>query len=92
MVCEEHDIATRCPHVHNVCPMLHIVSGEVKLKEPMVVFAVILNEHKIMHIPFQAYGWEQGEIAHTLMVGLPSFCCKKVGMCTGDFWDFPMLY
>jgi hypothetical protein len=35
--------------------MSHIVSGEVKPKEPVVVYAVILKEHKIMRVPFQAY-------------------------------------
>jgi hypothetical protein len=38
-----------------VCPMLHIVSGEVKPKELVVVYAVILKEHEIMCVPFQAY-------------------------------------
>ena len=28
----------------------------------------------------------------TLIAGLPSFFCKKVGMCTEHFCDFPMLY
>jgi hypothetical protein len=56
MVCEEHDIAMRRSRIHDICPTSHIVSGEVKLKEPMVVYAVILNEHEIMRIPFQAYG------------------------------------
>ena len=28
----------------------------------------------------------------TLIVGSPCFFCRKVGMCTGHFCDFPMLY
>ena len=28
----------------------------------------------------------------TLIAGSPSFFCRNVGMCTGNFCDFPMLY
>ena len=32
------------------------------------------------------------DMVFTLTAGSPSLFCRKVGMCTGKFCDFPMLY
>ena len=48
-------------------------------------------EKKFCSKTMRAHQWEEWDL-FTLMAGSPSFRCKKVGMCTGNFWDFSMLY
>jgi hypothetical protein len=47
--------------------MSHIVSGEVKPKELVVVYAVILKEQEITRVPFQAY--ERSSVEAVLALG-----------------------
>ena len=47
LVSKKHDVATRCPRVDYVSPPPNVVSGEVETDEFVVVYMVLLQEHKV---------------------------------------------
>ena len=52
LCCEKHDVVMRCPCVNDICSTPHVIRGEVKSNEPMVIYAPIFKEHKTRGISF----------------------------------------
>jgi hypothetical protein len=57
IISKQHDVATGCPWVNYVSSMLDVISGEVESNKLVVVYAVILEEHKIACISVGATKW-----------------------------------
>ena len=54
IISKQHDVATECPWVNDVSSTLNIISGEVESNKLVVVYAVILEKHKIACISIWA--------------------------------------
>ena len=69
MVSKKDDVAMRCSWVNDVCPMVHIIHGVVKLNKLVMVNAVVLKKYKILQIAVRAMGGFNVDCCNTRMFG-----------------------
>jgi len=76
------------------CPRYHRAQSEIQL----LAEALLEDEAVGDLITLSKNSMPEDERAHakvkeplTLIAGSPAFCCKKVGICTGNFCEIPIL-
>jgi hypothetical protein len=56
LVRKKHDVATRCPWVNYVSPPPNVVRGEVETDELVVIYEVLIQQHKVSPIAIDVMG------------------------------------
>jgi len=67
IICKEHNIATRRPWIHNVCSTPYIVSSEMEMNAFMLIYVIVLQEHKIF---FQSAAGGYSDVKSLSRLGL----------------------